>query len=140
MVVYVGAIHIDPDLMKAGSFLAFNIAFANLMAAVLAVGYTSIGLLELIPRYERIKPILVEQPEFAAAVDRAGSPHGRTCAQPRFVSLSRPGERGEGSRQRESSGAPGRIRGDRRPIRLRQIDIDASLARIRDSRCGLCHL
>ena len=68
MVVYVGAIHIDPDLLKAGSFLAFNIAFVNLMADVLAVGYTSIGLLELIPRYERIKPILVEQPEFAAAL------------------------------------------------------------------------
>jgi ABC-type bacteriocin/lantibiotic exporter with double-glycine peptidase domain len=55
-------------LMKAGSFLAFTIAFANLMAAVLAVGYTSIGLLELVPRYERIRPILEEQPEFPAAV------------------------------------------------------------------------
>ena len=35
MVVYIGAIHIDPNLMDTGSFLAFNIAFANLMAAVL---------------------------------------------------------------------------------------------------------
>ena len=43
MVVYTGAIHIDPGLMKAGSFLAFNIAFANLVAAVLAGCYTSIG-------------------------------------------------------------------------------------------------
>jgi ABC-type bacteriocin/lantibiotic exporter with double-glycine peptidase domain len=68
MVVYIGAIHIDPNLLKAGSFLPFNIAFVNLMADVLAVGYTSIGLLELIPRYERIKPILVEQPEFSAAL------------------------------------------------------------------------
>ncbi len=68
MVVYIGAIHVDPDLLKAGSFLAFNIAFVNLMGDVLAVGYTSIGLLELIPRYKRIKPILVEQPEFGAAL------------------------------------------------------------------------
>ena len=47
MVVYIGAVHLDPNLLNTGSFLAFNIAFANLMAAVLAVGYTSIGLLEL---------------------------------------------------------------------------------------------
>ena len=68
MVVYIGAVHLDPELMKAGSFLAFNIAFANLMAAVLAVGYTSIGLLDLLPMCERIRPILEEQPEFPAAV------------------------------------------------------------------------
>ena len=79
MVIYIGAIHIDPNLLKAGSFLAFNIAFANLMAAVLAVGYTSIGLLELLPRYERIKPILEEQPEFPAAVDRTGPADGRSA-------------------------------------------------------------
>ena len=68
MVVYIGAIHLDPNLMDTGRFLAFNIAFANLMAAVLEVGYTSVGLLELIPRYERLRPILEEEPEFAAAV------------------------------------------------------------------------
>ena len=68
MVVYIGAVHIDPNLMDTGSFLAFNIAFANLVAAVLDVGYTSIGLLELLPRYERLRPILEEEPEFAAAV------------------------------------------------------------------------
>jgi len=68
MVIYIGALHIDPNLMRAGSFIAFNIAFANLMAAVLAVGYTSLGLLELLPRYKRIRPILEERPEFAAAV------------------------------------------------------------------------
>ena len=54
--------------MKTGSFLAFNIAFANLMAAVLAVGYTSMGLLDLLPTFERIRPILEERPEFPAAV------------------------------------------------------------------------
>jgi len=68
MVVYVGTIHLDPGLMRTGSFLAFNIAFANLVAAVLAVGYTSISLLELLPMCERIKPILEETPEFAAAL------------------------------------------------------------------------
>jgi NHLM bacteriocin system ABC transporter peptidase/ATP-binding protein/NHLM bacteriocin system ABC transporter ATP-binding protein len=68
MVVYIGAIYLDPNLMDTGSFLAFNIAFASLMAAVVDVGYASIGLLELFPIYERLKPILEEEPEFAAAV------------------------------------------------------------------------
>ncbi len=68
MVVYIGAIYVDPNLMDTGSFLAFNIAFASLMAAVLEVGYTSIGLLDLLPTYERLRPILEEEPEFAAAV------------------------------------------------------------------------
>jgi NHLM bacteriocin system ABC transporter peptidase/ATP-binding protein/NHLM bacteriocin system ABC transporter ATP-binding protein len=68
MVVYVGTVRLDPGLMRTGSFLAFNIAFANLVAAFLAVGYTSISLLELLPMCERIRPILEERPEFAAAV------------------------------------------------------------------------
>ena len=68
MVVYIGAVYLDPALMDTGSFLAFSIAFASLMAAVLEVGYTSIGLLELLPRYERVRPILEEKPEFPAAV------------------------------------------------------------------------
>jgi NHLM bacteriocin system ABC transporter peptidase/ATP-binding protein/NHLM bacteriocin system ABC transporter ATP-binding protein len=68
LVVYTGAVHIDPDLMRAGSFLAFNIAFANLVASVLAGCYTAIGLLDLLPMCMRIKPILAEGPEFPAAV------------------------------------------------------------------------
>ncbi len=68
MVIYFGAIHFDQALMRAGDFLAFTITFANLMSAVLAVGYTSISLLDLLPMFERIKPILEEGPEFPAAV------------------------------------------------------------------------
>ncbi len=68
MVVYAGALYVDTGLLKTGSFLAFSIAFANLMAAVLAVGYGSMGLVDLLPTFERIRPILEERPEFAAAV------------------------------------------------------------------------
>jgi ATP-binding cassette subfamily C protein len=67
MVIYAGAVHLDPGLLKTGSFLAFVITLANLMAAVLALSYTSIGLLELVPMYQRIQPILAERPEFPAA-------------------------------------------------------------------------
>ncbi len=49
MVVYTGGVHIDPGLMKAGSFLAFNMAFANLVASVLAGCYTSIAVLDMLP-------------------------------------------------------------------------------------------
>ena len=35
---------------------------------MLVVGYSSIGLLDLLPTFERIRPILEERPEFAAAV------------------------------------------------------------------------
>ena len=38
------------------------------MAAVLAVCYTSIGLLDMLPMCQRIRPILEESPEFPAAV------------------------------------------------------------------------
>ncbi len=68
MCVYVGALYVDTGLLKPGTFLAFSIAFANLMAALLAVGYSSMGLLELLPTFERLRPILEERPEFAAAV------------------------------------------------------------------------
>jgi ATP-binding cassette subfamily C protein len=68
MVVYTGAVHLDPGLLKAGRFLAFNLAFANLVSAVLAGCATSIGLLDLLPMCQRIRPILAERPEFSAAV------------------------------------------------------------------------
>ena len=68
MVVYVGALYVDTGLLHTGSFLAFSIAFANLTGAVLVVGYSSINLLDLLPTFERIRPILEERPEFAAAV------------------------------------------------------------------------
>src|SRR5262249_21455744 len=48
MVVYTGAIYIDPGLMKAGSFLAFNMAFANLVAALLTGCYTAIAVLDML--------------------------------------------------------------------------------------------
>ncbi len=68
MAVFTGAVRLDPELSNAGSFLAFSITLGNLMASVVAVGYTSIGLIELWPMYDRARPILEAKPEFAAAV------------------------------------------------------------------------
>ena len=76
MVVYIGAVHLDPGLMKTGSFLAFNIAFANLMAAVLAVGYTSIGLLDLLAdvRADQADPRRDARVRRGRRSSRSGSP------------------------------------------------------------------
>ncbi len=68
MVVYVGAIYIDPGLMKAGRFFAFNMAFANLVGSILAGCYTAMAVLDMLPLVQRIRPILEESPEFPAAV------------------------------------------------------------------------
>jgi ATP-binding cassette subfamily C protein len=68
MVVYTGAVVVDPGLMHAGSFLAFNMAFANLVAALLSGCYSAIAVLDMFPMCQRIRPILEESPEFPAAV------------------------------------------------------------------------
>ncbi|QEH36011.1 Lactococcin-G-processing and transport ATP-binding protein LagD [Aquisphaera giovannonii] len=67
MVVYYGAIRLDPDRLSTGDFLALSIALSNLIASVLAVAYTALGLLDVPPLYERIRPVLETVPEFPAA-------------------------------------------------------------------------
>ncbi|MHB1561299.1 MAG: NHLP bacteriocin export ABC transporter permease/ATPase subunit, partial [Isosphaeraceae bacterium] len=66
--VYTGVVFLDPGLMHAGRFLAFNMAFANLVASVLAGCYTAMSVLDLVPLCQQIRPILDEVPEFPAAV------------------------------------------------------------------------
>ncbi len=68
MIIYLGTIYLDPNRLSPGDFLAFSTALANLVAAVLAVGFTLTGLLDLPPLYARVRPILEAIPEFPAAV------------------------------------------------------------------------
>ena len=68
VVIYLGTIHLDPNRLSTGSFLALSIAAANVTAAILTVGFTLLGLLDLPPLYGRVKPILEAKPEFPAAV------------------------------------------------------------------------
>jgi ATP-binding cassette subfamily C protein len=49
--------------LTTGQFLAFNSAFGSFIAAGLGVMGTAISLLELIPLWERARPILEEEPE-----------------------------------------------------------------------------
>ena len=71
--------------------------FANVVTAVLAVGYTLLDLLDLPPLYDRVRPILEAQPEFPCRRARAGAP-GRSPGPRRgLVPQSRPGRRDQGA-------------------------------------------
>jgi NHLM bacteriocin system ABC transporter ATP-binding protein len=49
--------------LSTGDFLAFNAAFGLFMAAMQALGDASLSLLNVVPIYERLQPILKEKPE-----------------------------------------------------------------------------
>ena len=49
--------------ISAGQFLAFNAAFGQFLAAVLGLAGSLLGVLEIIPLFERAKPILEALPE-----------------------------------------------------------------------------
>lgn len=49
--------------LSTGDFLAFNAAFGIFMGAMQALGDASVNLLRVLPIFERLKPILVEEPE-----------------------------------------------------------------------------
>jgi ABC-type bacteriocin/lantibiotic exporter with double-glycine peptidase domain len=50
--------------LTLATFLAFNAAFVQIIGASVTVGSTVTSLLEIVPLYERAKPILVTEPEF----------------------------------------------------------------------------
>ncbi len=98
LVVYTGAVNLDPELMKAGSFLAFNIAFANLVASVLAGCYTAIGLLDLLPMCRANPADPRGEPRVPRGRDRAGATRGRAGPEPGLVPIpgAAPGYEGPG--------------------------------------------
>jgi ATP-binding cassette subfamily C protein len=49
--------------LSTGEFIAFNAAFGAFLNACLALSEASLGMLRVIPVYERLKPILVTEPE-----------------------------------------------------------------------------
>jgi ATP-binding cassette subfamily C protein len=58
--------------LTTGKFLAFNAAFGQLMAAVLGLTSVALSLLDIVPLYERARPILETLPE----VDRSKTDPG----------------------------------------------------------------
>lgn len=68
--------NIEPGL-STGQFLVFNAAFGMLMGSMLTLSQTVMGLLNLVPLYERAKPILEAAPEVDAAKADPGVLDGR---------------------------------------------------------------
>ena len=62
MIIYALVVS-GPNTISAGQFLAFNAAFGQFLAAVLGLAGSILGALEIIPLFERAKPILETLPE-----------------------------------------------------------------------------
>ncbi|WP_248925950.1 NHLP bacteriocin export ABC transporter permease/ATPase subunit [Paenibacillus hamazuiensis] len=62
--------------MNPGSFAAFHAAYATLIGSVIAFCASSIPLFELKPLYERVKPLMKEQPETEAKREDPGDLKG----------------------------------------------------------------
>jgi NHLM bacteriocin system ABC transporter ATP-binding protein len=59
----------QPPPIKTGDFIAFNAAFGAFLGAVLQLSGASLSIFQVVPIFERFKPILVAEPE----VDEAKS-------------------------------------------------------------------
>ena len=62
--------------LSLGAFLAFNAAFVALLSSALAVSKTAGVLIEVVPLYERVRPILDAVPEADAATTIPGDLRG----------------------------------------------------------------
>ncbi|MCP4306201.1 MAG: NHLP bacteriocin export ABC transporter permease/ATPase subunit [bacterium] len=75
----VGMALIEPQTegMSIGDFVAFNAAFGAFFAGMATLVDTALGLLNLIPLYQRARPILEAIPENTADKEVLADPHGR---------------------------------------------------------------
>jgi ATP-binding cassette subfamily C protein len=62
--------------ITTGQFIAFNTAFAGVLNAVLQLGMSSLKLLEIVPIFERVRPILEEPAEVTDARRHPGDLRG----------------------------------------------------------------
>ncbi len=62
--------------LSTGAFLAFNAAFGQFLAAMLAMSSVVVSLLTIVPIYERARPILEEDPEVSAGSADPGDLRG----------------------------------------------------------------
>jgi NHLM bacteriocin system ABC transporter ATP-binding protein len=62
--------------LSTGEFLAFNVAFAQLLVSVLALGGGFLAILRIVPLYTRVKPILETLPEIDTAKAEPGELSG----------------------------------------------------------------
>ncbi len=63
--------------MSTGSFLAFVSAFATLLSGMMQLGSTAVGILNVVPIYQRLRPILEAAPEIDPNKADPGALRGR---------------------------------------------------------------
>ena len=68
------------DALSTGQFLAFMAAFAQFMAATLAMGQAFVGIVSVVPLYERASPILLALPEVKVTQASPGELKGEVQA------------------------------------------------------------
>lgn len=61
-----GEVGVGPEVMSPGRFLAFYAAFGIFLSAALQVTTSVISALNIVPTYERLKPILDAKPEISS--------------------------------------------------------------------------
>lgn len=66
----------EADQMSTGSFIAFSAAFGTFFGGVVGLAETLLGLLNLVPIYERAKPILEAMPEASGSRAHPGEIQG----------------------------------------------------------------
>lgn len=67
LVIFAGVTLLVRDGISLASFLAFNAAFGQIVGAAVMMSSTISSILEIVPLYERARPILEALPEFNAA-------------------------------------------------------------------------
>ncbi|MBI2566842.1 MAG: NHLP bacteriocin export ABC transporter permease/ATPase subunit [Candidatus Schekmanbacteria bacterium] len=78
MAVFAAVLYVNREAtaLGTGDFLAFNAALGQLVAAAIGLVGALSGMLQIIPLYERLQPILAEQPEEDPARAAAGELSG----------------------------------------------------------------
>lgn len=69
MAIFAWIVFVRSEMMSLGDFTSFNVAFTSFQNALLQMSMSVIGILNVIPLYERAKPILEALPEVDAVSD-----------------------------------------------------------------------
>jgi ATP-binding cassette subfamily C protein len=76
MAIFAVVAYFGHDTVSPGAFLAFTAAFGSFLTAVLTLGITMSSTLQVVPLYERARPILETRPEVDATKADPGALRG----------------------------------------------------------------
>ena len=121
--------------MSAGAFLTFNTSVTMLLTSVTQLSGALVSAAAALPMFEQIKPVLDEAPEVRGRQRPARRAVRRHRGQEALLPLHRRRARWFSTTSPLEVEA-GRVRGGRRPERLRQVDTAAAADRLRQAVVG----